>query len=158
MRQHVCIVGTVPSTQWVFITLMVKSIGLELVWPGIKSWLSHFFISLFLYNPHLRICSLSFREREREREREKHRSVASHICPNWELNLQPRYVPWLGIEPTTFWCMGWHSNQPSNPARAQTFVHWPEPCFHFFEMSLMINRNYLIADKVKWEKWEKGLI
>ena len=38
---------------------------------------------------------LIFREREREGETEgeKHRSVASHICPNWGLNPKPRHVP-----------------------------------------------------------------
>ena len=40
------------------------------------------------------------RERDRERQRErninvrqKHRYVASHMHPDWELNLQPEYVP-----------------------------------------------------------------
>ena len=50
------------------------------------------------------------REGGREKERsidvwEKHQSVASHTCPNQELNPQPRYVPLLGIKPITFWCM-----------------------------------------------------
>ena len=42
------------------------------------------------------------RERERAREcvREKHGQVASYTYPYLGFNLQPRYVPWLGIEPT----------------------------------------------------------
>ena len=52
-----------------------------------------------------------FSEREEEREREKrererdiymrerHQSGASHMCPEWGLNRQPRYVSSLGIEP-----------------------------------------------------------
>ena len=34
--------------------------------------------------------------------REKHQSVASRMHPNWGPHLQPRYVPWLGIELVTF--------------------------------------------------------
>ena len=39
--------------------------------------------------------------------REKHQLIASptslrrHL--DWELNTQPRYVPWQGVKPTTFW-------------------------------------------------------
>ena len=61
-----------------------------------------------------KIQNSDFRERMgagRERDvKEKHWSLGS--------NPQPTYVPWLGIEPTTFWCMEWHSNQLSHPARA----------------------------------------
>ena len=49
------------------------------------------------------------REGERERNidvREKHQLVASHTHPNWGPNLQARYVPSLGIEPTTFLVYG----------------------------------------------------
>ena len=42
--------------------------------------------------------------------REKHQLVASHTFPVQELNLQPRYVPWLGIKPATFLCMRRCSN------------------------------------------------
>lgn len=51
-------------------------------------------------------------ERQRERERgEKHWLVAScALC----LNLQTGYVPWQGIKPETFQCMGWCSNQPNH--------------------------------------------
>ena len=37
--------------------------------------------------------------------REKQRSVASHVHPNQGSNLQPRCVPWWGVEPSTFACM-----------------------------------------------------
>ena len=50
--------------------------------------------------------------------REKHPSGASHTCHAQGLNLQPRYVPWRGTEPTTFCCTGWCSNQLSHLARA----------------------------------------
>ena len=48
------------------------------------------------------------RERERKRKRntdvkKKYWFVASHTHPDWGANLQPRYVPLLGIEPPTFW-------------------------------------------------------
>ena len=38
--------------------------------------------------------------------------------PNWGSNPQPRYVPWPGIEPATFWCKEQCSNQLSYVARA----------------------------------------
>ena len=46
-------------------------------------------------------------ERQTEKEisvREKYWLVASHTCPDQGLKPQPKCVPWLGIEPTTFWC------------------------------------------------------
>ena len=53
------------------------------------------------FNSHPKTCLLILergegREREWERNidvREKHRSVASHMCPVGEPNLQPRHVP-----------------------------------------------------------------
>ena len=69
-------------------------------------------------------CFLRERGREAEREREKHRyardtlmSCFSH-APNWGPGPQPRHVPWLGIEPATFWVAGWHSIHWGTPVRA----------------------------------------
>ena len=66
---------------------------------------------------------------ERGREREKHwyegeTSIGClpydpHMIPNWGSNSQPRYMPWLGIKPVTFWGMGWCSNQLSYLARTK---------------------------------------
>ena len=58
-------------------------------------------------------------ERESERERERERNIdvrniywlPSCTHPDWGLNLQPGYVLWLGIEPTTFGSVGQCSNQ-----------------------------------------------
>ena len=47
-----------------------------------------------------------FREggREGEREGEKHQCVVCLLhTPYWGPGLQPRHVPWLGIEPATLW-------------------------------------------------------
>ena len=55
--------------------------------------------SLFFLNPHLRICLLILEILEgRERE------TSMGCLP---------YMHRPEIEPTTFWCMGWHSKQPS---------------------------------------------
>ena len=67
------------------------------------------------------------REREREGERnmdvkQKHWSVAYFMHPDQRLNPQPRYVPWPGIEPTTFWYMQQPSYQLKHLARAMTNV------------------------------------
>ena len=47
-----------------------------------------------------------FRERGREGEKERHpnvraelRLVASHVCPNWGLNLQPTHVWEFNLQP-----------------------------------------------------------
>ena len=56
---------------------------------------------------------------EKEEGRETHRSIASHMCPHQEWNPQPRYVPWLGINPKPFWCTGQFSNQLTHLARAK---------------------------------------
>ena len=55
---------------------------------------------------------IDFRESEGEKEREerresgggrgKHLMGASHMYPDQGLKLQPRNVPWPGIEPLTF--------------------------------------------------------
>ena len=58
---------------------------------------------------------LFWREKKGERER-----PAWAPTRDWTHNLG--YVPWLGTESATFWCMGWCSNQLSNPARAIWFL------------------------------------
>ena len=64
------------------------------------------------------------RQKEREREidvREKHRLVVSGTCPNQGLNLQPRHVPWPGIEPVTLRFVGWCPTNWATLARANFF-------------------------------------
>ena len=61
------------------------------------------------------------RERKGERSidvKEEHRLLASPRHPNQGSNSQPKNVPCPGIKPTTFWSMGWCSNQQSHLARA----------------------------------------
>ena len=38
--------------------------------------------------------------------------------------LQPRHVPWLGIEPATLWFAGWHAIHWATPARAFSPLFW----------------------------------
>ena len=54
-----------------------------------------------------------FREKRRERGREgENINVWLPLsAPNWGPGLQPRHVPWLGIEPAAFWFKGRHSIQ-----------------------------------------------
>ena len=42
-------------------------------------------------------------------------------APFWGPDLQPRHVPWLGIEPATLWFAGPHTVHWATPARAETF-------------------------------------
>ena len=74
----------------------------------------------YFFNPHSRICFIDFRERERRRvrvmsERKRRNIDAScrHRHPDQVLNPQSRYVPWLGIEPTTLRFTGQCTNQLS---------------------------------------------
>ena len=45
--------------------------------------------------------------------------------PNQGSNLQSSYVLWPGIKPTTFWCMGGHSNWATRPG--QRYVILTDP-------------------------------
>ena len=63
-----------------------------------------------------------------EKEGEKHHcareisvNCLSH-APSWEPGLQPRHVPWLGIEPAILWFAGWHSAHWAIPARAPLII------------------------------------
>ena len=71
------------------------------------------------------------RGRERERNinvREKHQSVASCNGPNWGQTLHPRHLPSVGIEPVTFWFVGWYSDILSHTSQGcllfHLFVFW----------------------------------
>ena len=91
-------------------------------------------VYIFLILP--RTCSLILERKRKRREgggrekrrqtdvdvREKHWSVASLICLDWELNPQPRYVPWLGFKPANFWSTGQHCSQLGHLARARPCV------------------------------------
>ena len=84
------------------------------------------------------------RERKGEREgninvREKHWLVASRMYPDGGLNLQPRYVPWPGIELVTFWYTGWWSNQLSHPARAGRYYFYTH-----------LTNDEAVAQREKW--------
>ena len=41
-------------------------------------------------------------------------------APYWGPGLQPRHVPWAGIEPATRWFIGWHSIHWATPVRADS--------------------------------------
>ena len=62
---------------------------------------------------------------ERERERERDQLVASYMLPDWIWNVQPYFVPWLGIEPVICWCLRWYSNQLSHQAKGIYSLFFP---------------------------------
>ena len=69
---------------------------------------------LWLY--FLRFYLFTFRERGRKGE--KHQCVvACHTHPYWGPGLQPRHVPWLGIEPGTLSFEGQQSIQWATPPK-----------------------------------------
>ena len=57
--------------------------------------------------------------REGEREGKKHQCVVASSTPpaEWGPGPQPRFVPWLGIEPATLWFTCRHSVHWATPAR-----------------------------------------
>ena len=87
--------------------------------PCLKRWcfdfLRHFpFFKKNFFNPHPRTCLLILGRGERmERGREtsvwKKTLIYCLLRVAWHgPNPQPRYVPWPGIKPVTFWFMGWY--------------------------------------------------
>ena len=86
--------------------------------------------SFFKKNPQPRICLLILeREEEGGRERkedinvrEDQGSIVSHIHPNWKSNPQPRYDPWLGIQPATVWCTRQMLQLTGHPARSLPII------------------------------------
>ena len=86
-----------------------------------------------------------FREGERkgEREGEKHWHVrdTSVDCLSHTHNqgpgLQPRHVPWLGIEPVTFQFTGWHSIHWATLARATLSYFYFLRSWHFLIYTLL---------------------
>ena len=66
----------------------------------------------------------AFGERERERETPMKKGnidwLPSYMHPNRRSNLQPRYVPWPGVEPMTFRCVGQRSNQLSHASQGNS--------------------------------------
>ena len=58
-------------------------------------------------------------ERGGERKRGRETSMCDCLshAPYGGLDLQPKHVPWLGIEPVTPWFAGWRSIHSATPAR-----------------------------------------
>ena len=59
--------------------------------------------------------------------------------------LQPRHVPWLGIEITTLWFTGWHS------------IHWATPARAFFFFVILTQGHFFIAFQIERREREKHL-
>ena len=94
------------------------------VWPLKCIFLKRFYLFIF-----------RGRGKEGEREGEKHRCVREiSMCgwllhtPNWGPGLQPRHMPWRGIELATFWSAGWCSIHWATPARAQMYFLQEKTC------------------------------
>ena len=83
--------------------------------------------------------------REEERERETSIGCLPYASQLGVSNAQPKYVPWLGIEPSTFWCLGRCSNQQSHPARATTPI-----IFRDFDELDCINIYIALAGVAQW--------
>ena len=80
-----------------------------------RKYTSSFLFVCFL-NPYLRILLLIWGERQRERDMGERNIVAEKNMELFTCCLP--YAPQPGIKPTSFWCTGGLTNQPSHPARA----------------------------------------
>ena len=87
-----------------------------LVKTGMRSLL------IYLQNNLHKFYLFIFRERERDRERQGERETSMCSCPScapyWRPGLQPRHVPWLGIELATLYFTVQCSIHWATPARA----------------------------------------
>ena len=81
---------------------------------------------IFFFKDYLIYLFLREWGREEEQEREKHQYVrdTSVSClsydSNWGPGLQPKHVPWLGIELVTPWVASWCSIHWVTPARVRS--------------------------------------
>ena len=85
-----------------------------------QPWLLSVFLKIFYL--------LIFRGERRERGKET--SVCGCLSHTyWEPSLQPRHVPWLGMDPATTCFTGWCSIHWNTPARAIICVfYYSHPC------------------------------
>ena len=108
------------------------------------------------------------RERKGKRERdldvrEKHRLVASHMHSNQESNPQLRYVPWLEIEPPTFWCTGQCSYQLSCASQGLIlnfrlfYCPWDPPPIQRHRSSCQRVELVPLSKLLRFCLWEKRL-
>ena len=92
--------------------MKVAAYGGQVIVKVLAHFLKRFYLFIF-----------RLRKRGGGREGEKHQSVASCMHPDWGLNLQPRNVPWPGIELVTFCFAGWcPTNWATLVRAAHTFL------------------------------------
>ena len=82
---------------------------------------------------------IDFKDGGKEREK----LAASHTHPNCRLNPQPRYVTWLEIERTTFWCKGL-TLQPTEPSSQGSTVTF---CVFLSFLPMLGTLNIANSDK-----------
>ena len=96
---------------------------------GLNYSFIYFFKILFIY----------FRQRGMEGKREGNINVRLPLThpPHWEPGLQPKHVPWLGIEPEALGFAVWRSTHWATPAKAINYFFfkkssWAEHCLWRF--------------------------
>ena len=109
-----------------------------------KFYLFVCFVCLFIFNPHWRTCLKGKGEKNRGRKT----SIGCLLEAG--SNLQPRHMPWLGIKPGTFWCIGWGSNQLNHISLVcflEAVDNWSS---HFLLQSLVQTPYIGAGDTVCW--------
>ena len=116
----------VQSCPWVMST--AAALAAEVLGPRVDAVFFFFFKILFIY---------SHRMGGRKRGRETSMCGCLLHIPYGGRNLQPRHVPWPGIELVTFSFPGWHSVHWTTPARVMLFWN----CGSSYQNLLQISRE-----------------
>ena len=115
--------------------------GLDLIYSSISTHFLNIFIYLFLDTGE-----------GREKEERNINVWLPLTHPLWGPGLQPRHVPWLGIEPVALWFAGQHSVHWATPARVYSFLS----CLAFMiAFPSHMPRLFLF---LTWSHWETQLV
>ena len=87
------------------------------------------------------------------------------LCaPDWGPNWQSRFVPWMGIEPATFWFTCWYSNQPSHTGQGSLLSFCVAWLLHIYCYIVFVFFNphprtcFLILERGEGERgWETSM-
>ena len=107
------------TTRGLILKCKILAIILDYIW--FYKHYNFFFLRFYLF---------FFRKRKGGREIRRHTLMCGCLLqsPYWGPGLQPKHVPWLGIELVTLWFAGWHSpTEPYQPGIINIVIyykHW----------------------------------
>lgn len=125
--------------------------GISVYW--LKRKPDSVYLGVSFLNPHPSVCWLIFRERERGRNIDWLPSM--HMWLGDQISTS--VCVWLGLKPTTFWCLGRGSSQwATRPGPSLGFFilfglldAWAE-FFQYFSLNPMVGNDFLLGYKAVW--------